>query len=106
METDCLLGNEGYPIEAFVSWSQKDPEKARITDFEGKWQSFQGNGITGATIMDIAKQQGFVPKRYEGDGTKILRIITLIQRLLMLISSRMAPPSKFTPSTKVYILSR
>ena len=62
------LKSEGYPIEAFISWSQKDPEKARITDFEGKWQSFQGNGITGATIMEIAKQQGFVPKRYEGDG--------------------------------------
>ena len=62
------LKAEGYSIEDWIAWSQRDAEKAKGTDFQSKWDSFNGGGMTGATIMKMAQDRGFVAKRYEGDG--------------------------------------
>lgn len=69
LHVGMALKAEGYSIEDFIAWSNKDSQKAKLTNFEQKWNSFNGSGVTGATIMELAKQQGFVPKRYEGDGS-------------------------------------
>ena len=68
LRVGMALKTEGYSIDDFIKWSYKDPAKAKLTDFERKWNSFNESGVTGATIMELAKQEGFIPKRYEGDG--------------------------------------
>ena len=68
LRVGMALKAEGYPLDTFIAWSNKDTKRAKLTNFEHKWGTFNGSGVTGATIMELAKQQGFVPKRYEGDG--------------------------------------
>ena len=58
------LHQEGEAWELWDAWSQKDPGRDHQRECEKKWNSF-GNGITkvtGATIMEMAKDGGYVPK--------------------------------------------
>jgi len=63
------LKNEGYDCSVWDRWSQKD-DRYRNGECERKWQTFAGSAspITGATIMQMAKERGFCSTAYDGDG--------------------------------------
>lgn len=57
----CL---EGYPYEIWEDWSRKDSERFHEGECAKKWKSFRGNPkpVTGATIVQMAKERGWNPK--------------------------------------------
>ena len=63
------LKNEGFDCSVWDSWSQGDQRYHR-GECERKWRSFGNNPIpvTGATIVQLAMENGFNPKPYDGDG--------------------------------------
>lgn len=61
------LHSEGYGCDVWDKWSRND-SRYHTGECERKWRTFKGNPnpVTGATIMQMAKQYGWKP--YEGDG--------------------------------------
>ena len=64
------LKNEGYPCSAWNDWSAKDAARYKAGECERKWAGFNGsaNPVTGGTIVQMAKNNGFTISRFEGDG--------------------------------------
>lgn len=60
------LKQEGYTIDDWDSWSQSD-SRYHPGECEKKWSTFKGNGIpvTGGTIVQFAKNQGWSPSPQE-----------------------------------------
>ena len=72
------LHYEGFPMSVWDEWSRRDPTKYNEKDLITSWNSFGKNGagaITGATIIQFAKDRGFDAHRkmtietYEWDDT-------------------------------------
>lgn len=63
------LKAEGYPCSVWDEWSRNDSRYKR-GECERKWGSFNGSStpITGGTIVQMAKANGYVPHSFEGDG--------------------------------------
>ena len=61
------LKTEGYDVTVWDEWSRSDKRYVEGKCQE-KWLTFNDNGVSGATIMYWAKQYGYVPHTYEGDG--------------------------------------
>ena len=61
------LHAEGHSCEVWDRWSQAD-RRYRKGECERKWRTFKGAGtpITGATIVQMAKERGWTP--YDGNG--------------------------------------
>ena len=61
------LHAEGHPCEVWDRWSQAD-RRYKKGECERKWRTFKGAGtpITGATIVQMAKERGWTP--YDGNG--------------------------------------
>ena len=62
------LHHEGYPVEVWVDWSRRDPERFKPGECEKKWKGFgheTGEPVTGGTIVMMAKARGWVPTRRE-----------------------------------------
>ncbi len=64
------LKNEGYPCSVWDDWSAKDSARYKAGECERKWAGFNGsaNPVTGGTIVQMAKSNGFAFSRFEGDG--------------------------------------
>ena len=64
------LKNEGYPCSVWDDWSAKDTARYKAGECERKWAGFNGsaNPVTGGTIVQMAKNNGFAFSRFEGDG--------------------------------------
>lgn len=62
------LHAEGYSADVWNDWSRND-SRYHAGECEKKWRTFRGsrNPITGATIIQMAKERGWKP--FEGDGT-------------------------------------
>lgn len=56
------LKEENYPLSAWDDWSRRDPGRYHEGETEKKWHSFQDTGITGATITQLAKDNGWESK--------------------------------------------
>lgn len=56
------LKTEGYDFEVFKSWSEKSAEKYDPMSCYSAWKSFNKTGVTGATIVHMAKQNGWIPE--------------------------------------------
>lgn len=56
------LKQEGYPCSIWDDWSQND-SRYHPGECEKVWDSFKGSGtpVTGATVVQMAKERGFVP---------------------------------------------
>ena len=63
------LKNEGEPVSTWDNWSRNDI-RYHAGECQRKWCSFgsSSNPVTIATIIQIAKDHGYSPKPYEGDG--------------------------------------
>ncbi|WP_277679243.1 AAA family ATPase, partial [Gracilibacillus dipsosauri] len=58
------LKHEGYTASDWEDWSKRDGGRYHPGECFKKWTSFEGNGITGATITQLAKDYGWKPKQY------------------------------------------
>ena len=60
------LKQEGYTADAWDSWSMRDSKRYHAGECESKWSTFKGaqNPITGATIVQMAKEGGWKPIEY------------------------------------------
>lgn len=54
------LKAEGYDCSVWESWSKNDKRYHR-GECERKWRSFEGSGVTGGTIIQMAKDRGWIP---------------------------------------------
>lgn len=54
------LKAEGYDCSVWESWS-KDDKRYHVGECERKWRSFEGTGVTGGTIIQLAKARGWIP---------------------------------------------
>lgn len=63
------LKAEGYNYSVWDDWSRND-KRYKAGECERKWRSFNGSSkpITGATIVQMAKDNGYVPHSFAGDG--------------------------------------
>ena len=52
---------EGYTASDWDSWSQRDSKRYHKNECYRKWDSFTGSGVTGGTIVQYARNQGWVP---------------------------------------------
>ncbi|MFD2703840.1 AAA family ATPase [Paenibacillus shunpengii] len=58
------LKYEGYTASDWDDWSKRDSGRYRPGECFKKWTSFEGSGnpVTGATITQMAKENGWVPR--------------------------------------------
>lgn len=63
------LKAEGYDCSVWDDWSRND-KRYKAGECERKWRSFNGSSkpITGATIVQMAKDNGYIPHSFSGDG--------------------------------------
>ena len=61
------LKTEGYDVGVWDDWSKLDPARYHPGECARRWDSFHGNSnpVTGATIIRLAQERGWVP--YKGD---------------------------------------
>ena len=58
IEVGMALKTEGYTASDWDSWSARDSGRYHPGECFKKWTTFDGNGITGATITQMAKDNG------------------------------------------------
>lgn len=71
VDVGLALHQEGYPSFIWEEWSAQDGERYHAGECDKKWQSFghyTGRTITGATITQMAKENGWTSKRMEPEG--------------------------------------
>lgn len=64
------LKYEGYSISDWDAWSAHDANRYHPGECDRKWNTFNGTStpITGATITQMAKENGWMPKSFSMDG--------------------------------------
>lgn len=60
-EVGMALKAEGYSCSDWDEWSRRDPARYQPGVCERKWETFNESGVTGGTIMHMAKQFGYDP---------------------------------------------
>lgn len=55
------LKYEGYTASDWERWSQRDSARYHQNECIKKWNTFTGSGVTGGTIVQYAKDQGWSP---------------------------------------------
>lgn len=59
------LKYEGYTASDWDRWSQRDSARYHQNECIKKWNTFTGTGVTGGTIVQYAKDQGWIPSSKE-----------------------------------------
>ena len=62
LNVGMALKHEGYTASDWDTWSARDVARYHPGECFKKWTSFEGSGITGATITRMAKEYGWQPK--------------------------------------------
>jgi len=65
VDVGFALKHEGYTASDWEDWSKRDGTRYRPGECFKKWTGFEGNGITGATITQMAKENGWAPRSAE-----------------------------------------
>lgn len=65
LNVGMALKEEGYTASDWDEWSRRDGGRYHPGECFKKWTSFDGSGITGATITQMAKENGWQPLRNE-----------------------------------------
>lgn len=68
LNVGMALKTEGYTASDWDSWSASD-SRYRAGECFKKWTSFEGTGITGATITQMAKENGWQPKSQNDENS-------------------------------------
>ena len=55
------LKYDGYTASDWERWSQRDSARYHQNECIKKWNTFTGSGVTGGTIVQYAKDQGWSP---------------------------------------------
>lgn len=63
LNVGMALKKEGYTASDWDNWSKRDGARYHPGECFKKWTTFEGSGITGATITQMAKDNGWEPKR-------------------------------------------
>lgn len=64
IEVGMALKAEGHPCSVWDDWSRKDPARYHDGDCDKKWETFEGSGTTGGTIIHFAQTYGnYTPNR-------------------------------------------
>lgn len=71
LNVGMALKKEGYTASDWDSWSSRDGARYRPGECFKKWTTFEGNGITGATITQMAKDNGWTPHRSAEDSHEL-----------------------------------
>ncbi len=66
LSVGMALKTEGYDLGIWENWSQRDSSRYHSGECAKKWNGFRGSAITGGTLVQMAKEQGF---RMEGSDT-------------------------------------
>lgn len=63
LNVGMALELEGYSVDTWEAWSRKDPGRYHPGECRKKWTGFSGSGspITGGTIVQYAREQGWTP---------------------------------------------
>lgn len=61
------LKHEGYTASDWDTWSKRDNHRYHPGECFKKWNTFESSGITGATITQMAKDNGWEPKKQKED---------------------------------------
>ena len=69
VQVGMALKAEGYDWTVWDTWSQQD-SRYKQGECERKWRTFTSSGknVAGGTIVQMAKERGYNPHRFEGDG--------------------------------------
>lgn len=67
LNVGMALKHEGYTASDWDDWSKRDSGRYKPGECFRKWTSFEGNGITGATITQMAKDNGWEPRGQRDD---------------------------------------
>jgi len=57
-DVGMALKAEGFPCSVWDSWSARDSERYHSYECEKKWNTFNGSGVNGGSIVYLAKQYG------------------------------------------------
>ena len=63
LNVGMALKLEGYSVDTWDAWSRKDPGRYHSGECRKKWTGFSGSGspVTGGTIVQYAREQGWTP---------------------------------------------
>lgn len=67
LNVGMALKYEGYTASDWEDWSRRDSQRYKPGECFKKWTSFEGDGITGATITQFAKEHGWEPRSNKED---------------------------------------
>lgn len=57
-DVGMALKAEGFPCSVWDSWSSRDSARYHSSECDKKWNTFNGSGVNGGTIVFLAKQYG------------------------------------------------
>ena len=64
IEVGMALKAEGHPCSVWDDWSSRDPGRYHDGECEKRWDTFEGSGTTGGTILYFAQTYGnYTPNR-------------------------------------------
>jgi RecA-family ATPase len=67
LNVGMALRQEGYTASDWDEWSRRDGTRYHPGECFKKWTTFEGSGITGATITQMAKDNGWMPRSNKDD---------------------------------------
>nr|DAP82299.1 MAG TPA: Helicase REPLICATION [Caudoviricetes sp.] len=99
------LKAEGYDCDAWDDWSRSDGARYHPGDCARKWKTFRGSAtpVTGGTIVQLAKEQGWSPclgGHEIGWGDEISDDLTIIDRS-WLESKEVQAPKTWHPAAQL-----
>lgn len=86
VDVGMALKYEGYTASDWDQWSQRDTQRYHPGECWTKWDTFQDSGVTGATITQYAKEQGWRPRK-ERDGGALDWDSTIADEKLVVVNS-------------------
>lgn len=70
LNVGMALDQEGFGVDIWDAWSRKDPGRYHPGECQKKWNGFHGHGtpVTGGTIVQYAREQGWTPAHDPGQA--------------------------------------